>query len=359
MEDKRMTIAITGASGFIGARLVALLRSREQETHVRELSRRDLSGSPPPDSYRSVIHCAFDFNAMQANLPLATAVARLCVANQARMVHISTAAVHEPFPDGILRESDDPGIGGSRYKQVKLAIENELTRHVREFGLDLVILRPTIVYGPQGRAWTDTPVRELLTGNVELPDDGLGLCNAVYIDDVCQAAIAALSAPASSGEHFLISGPAPVAWREFYAAYQVILGVGIIQSMTSAGQTQITDDEPSRSRIKKIVARILGVNRMTRVTVAARILKSLVLGFGTHTPAGAKLALFRSRCEIDIGKARTLLGYNPQFDLRSGMAMTAPYIARTYGNMARLRASRMTPRPAVTPAGAIPPRPFR
>jgi nucleoside-diphosphate-sugar epimerase len=291
---------------------------------------------------------------MAAILRIAAVLAGVCAAIGARLVHVSTAAVHEPFSDGDLDETRPPGPGGSDYKQVKLAIEDSLLRMVREQDLDLVIIQPTIVYGPLGRAWTDSPIRELLTGTVVLLDEGRGLCNAVFVDDVCQAVIAALTAPLASGERFLINGAAPVTWRDFYTAYQDILGVDALR-LLPAEDRPIEDHEvpappdaapehraepPMRpatlsrgKQLKNLITRTIGSQAATRLHMSVSFLRSRVMGGTVHAPDDGKLA----RCHVRIEKARRLLAYEPRYDLEAGMRMTAPYIERTYGRLARVK----------------------
>jgi nucleoside-diphosphate-sugar epimerase len=363
-----MTIAITGANGFVGARATELLASLDSPPQLRPLSRRQARDQnhtvvdlADPASVATglkgcdaVIHCAFDFLDMAANIRIAAVLAGECAAIGARLVHVSTAAVHEPFSDGDLDETRPPGPGGSDYKQVKLAIEDSLLRMVREQDLDLVIIQPTIVYGPLGRAWTDSPIRELLTGTVVLPDEGRGLCNAVFVDDVCQAVIAALTAPLASGERFLINGAAPVTWRDFYTAYQDILGVDALR-LLPAEDRPIEDHEvpappdaapehraapPMRpatlsrgKQLKNLITRTIGSRAATRLHMSVSFLRSRVMGGTVHAPDDGKLA----RCHVRIEKARRLLAYEPRYDLEAGMRMTAPYIERTYGRLARVK----------------------
>ena len=361
-----MTVAVTGTSGFIGARLVEILRAADRQCRVRALSRRR-SGSAgdrvvdltQPAAVKAalqgcdvLVHCAFDFSDMATNVAIAGVIGRECAANGVRLVHVSTAAVYEPLPDGMLDESVNNERGGSEYKHAKLAIENELVSHVRDCGLDLVILQPTIVYGPLGGAWTDSPVRELLTGTVVLPDGGNGLCNAVYIDDVCQAVVAALTARLPSGERILVSGPRPVAWKDFYGAYQDVLQIDALRLIAPSptgygiehGIEQETTAAPSSPRrhasLKRFATRLLGTRARSRLNMTVGMVKSTLLGRKVYTPTGAKLALFQARCHVRIDKARRLLGYEPEFDLPQGMQMTAPYVLRTYGRLARLRAWR-------------------
>lgn len=377
-----MTIAVTGANGFIGARVSELLATLDSPPKLRPLSRRHARGQQhtvvdlaDPHSVSmglrgcdAVIHCAFDFLDMAANLRIAAVLASECAAIGARLVHVSTAAVHEPFSDGELDESRRPADGGSEYKQIKLAIEDNLLRLVHEQGLDLVILQPTIVYGPFGRAWTDSPIRELLTGTVVLPDEGRGLCNAVFVDDVCQAVISALTAPLASGGRFLISGRAAVTWKEFYTAYQDILGVDALRLLPAddrsfangpvedercdvaapSGDKTVDRDasatgSPTLSRskqLKNLVTKTIGSRAATQLNMWVSFLLSRAMGGTVHELTGAKFAMFSTRCNVRIDKAKRLLAYEPRYDLAAGMRMTSPYIVDTYGRLARLRQKR-------------------
>ena len=382
----KMTVAITGANGFIGARAVDMLASLDEPPRVRLLTRRKLRGGrdcaivklddrasvkAALDGCDAVIHCAFDFNDMPFNRRAALVLGEECAAIGARLVHVSTAAVHEPFPDGDLDEETIPPSGGSEYKHVKRAIENELLGLAGKAGLEVVILQPAVVYGPFGRAWTDSPVRELLTGTVVLPEDGLGLCNAVYVDDVCQAVIASLTAPLASGERILVSGPAPVTWKAFYGAYQDMLHLDALRPEPAAGQGEARSEAPTEAgseapsvavseerggtssngvipsnatRLKTLVSKFVGGQAMARMNLLANFSLSLVLRRKIHGARGAKLALFRSRCHIRIDKARRLLAYQPRFDLATGMQSTTPYIVRSYGRLARIRGQRPSAR---------------
>ncbi|MFC0406620.1 NAD-dependent epimerase/dehydratase family protein [Roseomonas elaeocarpi] len=353
-QNSGLRVAVTGGGGFIGGRLAALLRHEPGIDEVRVLVRR------PSDQRNAVVarlddaaalrqalegchavfHCAFDFYDMPSNLRIAEAMAEACLKNGMRLVHLSTAAVYEPFRDGELREHEPETQGGSDYKDTKLAIEQALLRRARENGLPLVILQPTVVYGPGGGAWTDAPVQELLTGQVVLPDKGQGYCNAVFVDDVCRAAMAALRTEAATGQRFLISGAGPVTWHDFFAAYEAMLGTRSLRLLSRA-ELPVPRQPPDRpaapprssalSGVKRFLARRIGAGARTRVNLLLRRLRQLVRGEAVHVPTGHKLALYAARCEVRIDKARDRLGYEPRFDLQAGMAATAPYVRNTYG----------------------------
>ena len=50
-------------------------------------------------------------------------------------------------------------------------------------------------------------------------DGGRGVCNAVYVDDVCEAIMAALDRDDAVGEAFLINGDTRITWRDFITTF--------------------------------------------------------------------------------------------------------------------------------------------
>lgn len=349
-------MAVTGAGGFIGGRLATLLALQPDVTEVRVLARRRRPGQTSAMLARlddpaqvqaalqgchAVIHCAFDNYDLPANLAIAKVLAEAAILAGARLVHLSSAVVHEPFPDGALDEGAPAAPDGNAYKDTKIAIEAILLAFAGDRGLDLVILQPTIVYGPEGGAWTDSPARELLTGEVVLPVQGEGLCNAVFVDDVCQAAIAALTADVATGERFLISGTAPVAWREFLGAYERMLGVQSLRlaDLPAPGAEAASGVGPASrpsmaGTLKNLVATRLGAAGRSRLNLLLQRARRMVRGRRVYLPDGAKYALYATRCHVRIDKARRLLGYEPQFDLARGMEATEAYIRRAYAGSA-------------------------
>ena len=60
----------------------------------------------------------------------------------------SIRAMGDVTPPGLPLRSDDPMLPRDPYGRHKLAIERALQAAARETGLELVILRPPLVYGP-------------------------------------------------------------------------------------------------------------------------------------------------------------------------------------------------------------------
>jgi nucleoside-diphosphate-sugar epimerase len=345
-----LRIAVTGASGFIGRRLATL--AADQGADILRLGRRGGRGRSAVrltdeaavraaiTGCHAVMHCAVDLLDDGANLDMALTLGRVCAAQGIRLVHMSSAAVYEPLPDGVLTEDADTTLPGTAYTAMKRAIERALLVLVAQAGLDVVILQPTIVYGPYGGAWTDGPIRELLTGDVLLPDAGEGLCNPVFVDDVCRAAIAACRAPVASGARILISGPETVSWRRFLGAYAAMLGVAPPQA-EPAGMVPDMNDAPAqppplpsgsaKQALRKLVLTRLGATGRARVNTAVQRLRRLMLGRVRHQAHGAKRALYQARCRVSTAQATALLAFTPTYTLDAGMAATRDYIRRSYG----------------------------
>jgi nucleoside-diphosphate-sugar epimerase len=218
-------VAVTGATGFIGGRLVE--RLVEQGAAVTCL----LRGDPSPrlqrlgaklckidianeDAVRTglkgidwVFHCAYDSDNAEWNFKALRALIASCRENAwRRFVHVSSFVVYDLPPEGELTEETIGTTARSRYAHIKRELETELLNAVRRDGLPATIVQPTIVYGPFSRPWTIDPADMLINGTVVLPDQREGICNAVYVDDVVDAMILAAKNPAAVGQRFLVSG---------------------------------------------------------------------------------------------------------------------------------------------------------
>ncbi len=342
-------VAVTGAAGFIGGRVTKLLRQHGIQVHAYARKRGGLGISPlrledavavdrALSGCCALVHCAFDFHDLAANLRIARVLGPICAARRIRLVLISTAAVYEPFPQGMFDETTPSERVGVPYSDTKIDIEQELIRQSRTLGLDVVILQPTLVYGPFCRQWTDSPARELLTGRVILPEDGQGVCNAVYVDDVCSAVIAAISADVPSGERFIISGPHVVTWHRFFSAMREALGTGAISCVPSVAGVS-TDARMPRVRVAsggkaallRMAVRMIGPQTRAKLKFVVRKMRA---GGGeiVYLPEGSKLDLYASRGIAATAKARGSLGWNARVSFDEGMVPTAHYLREAFAS---------------------------
>lgn len=173
-KDKCVTpvIAITGASGFIGRHLVAELLGRRDDVQIRALIHRSVGSHTfknkklvtfngnlmRPETLEGLFEAGctvvnLAYLASRSNNDNLLAMSNLvdaCVkAKIKRMVHCSTAVVAGRAPNGETNE-ETPCAPANAYELTKLGVEKLLLEKASG-RFELVILRPTAVFGPGGK----------------------------------------------------------------------------------------------------------------------------------------------------------------------------------------------------------------
>lgn len=376
------TVMVTGATGFLGGHLVERLvasgvRVRAAVRRFRAAAR--IARFPPekvemrefdlaaPNAFAglddllegcaAVFHLARDREAAAPNLLGVRRLGAACARRGIRLVFASTYAVHSSGPDGGLSESEPPDETG--HPRVSAACERELARLRRESGLEAVVLRPTIVYGPFATDSPEPRSRALLADRLVLPSPGDGICNAVDVEDVVSALLLAAVKDEAAGETFLISGAEHATWLEVRAALAAALGRPDAARLLSREdfERRLGGSRPQRfsgwvRRSPRLRERLWQVKRAgsrrldrlrSRLRRALRrpdgsVATLLTRSRGGAPPAGAEtlptprlFEEFSSRRRVRIDKARRLLGYEPAFDLARGLERAAEYLRWTRG----------------------------
>jgi nucleoside-diphosphate-sugar epimerase len=227
------TIALTGATGFIGRRLVVALAANGWR--VRLLLRRDpvvseWRGIEPQvvagdlsdtgaldrlvDGVDQVIHVAGlikaarrqDFYAINATGSMAVAEAMTRRAPGARLLHVSTIAAREP------QLSD--------YAGSKRAGEDAVRR---QLGALATVIRPPAVYGPGDR---ETLVFFQLARGRFVPLAGTADARAamIHVDDLIAVLVAMLQAPGGGVWTAADARPEGYGWAEVFGAAAAAVG---------------------------------------------------------------------------------------------------------------------------------------
>lgn len=369
-------VLVTGATGFIGARLVERLARQGRAVRIVtsdfrrcarvarfpvEMVKADLTDAHAfartADGCETIFHLAYRFGGsaseqLDVNLQATRALAEAALAAGSRtFVHFSSIAAYGAPADGIVTEATAPRPAADAYSKSKRALDDMLAALHATRRLPVTIVQPTIVYGPYGGTWT-TPLLSLVTsGRIVLPASDSGLCNAVYVDDVVSAALLASQSAAAIGEAFLVSGREPVSWSTFYGAYARIAGTDAVTLMDDAqllaesrriqkGTSLARTLRNALARRPELRERLLAIPpQRWLVQVGRKVLPAPVrekvhrqyenfwqlppaVDSAVYVPDPASLALYSARTRVSIDKARKVLGFEPAFDLERGMALT-------------------------------------
>lgn len=327
--------AITGAGGFIGSRLItrwaelglaghrALVRRPESAQALRaqgcDVVQADLLQPASLEAALAgcdaVVHLAHGDRGPEAMRNLLAAMAK---AGVRRLVHVSTMSVHGPDPGPEAEHEATATIGryGNDYCDSKAEQEELAWAAHRSGALRCVVLRPTVVYGP-GSAFVTQVVEQARQGEVSWFDEGRGLCNAVYVDDVCAAIEAALQHPEAEGEAFFVNADQAVPWRRFIEAFAAgVEPAPRFVNLSSAEAIAYWAQRPA-------VAPPSGL--------AARVWRKLARAFAP-APAPApfpplgRVQRETIRITFSNAKARAALGWAPAVDFDEGVRRTRAWL---------------------------------
>jgi nucleoside-diphosphate-sugar epimerase len=316
-----LKIAITGASGFIGANLVrhfaagghevvALVRSREKARAIElpgvrialgDVVDREslLAGFSGADS---VLHVAALFNNPEASRTdylrvnvegtknvLETALKQ----GVRRIVHCSTIGVATGHGSPPYSESTPYSpAAGDKYELTKCEGEKAAIEYFNRLGAPVVVLRPAQVYGPGDRSKAKF-YRMIQKGIIVNP--GQTLKHLVYVDDLCRAFDLALRTPKIEGEIFIIGGREPIRLRKLIEIGANGLGVS-----------------PPRVNLPAWPFTLL----FALVETGARWVRM-------KPPVFRRSAdFFTKSVSLDVRKAKAVLGFQSEVDVPTGVART-------------------------------------
>jgi len=131
-----------------------------------------------------------------------------------------------------------------------------------------------------------------------LINEGTGICNYVYIDNLLDATLAATKRDQSVGQVYLITDGFAVTWKEFFGYYALMAGKPSIRSVPQW--------------LGKAIA--LGMEIASKFTGRPPKITREAVQFLTR------------RAHFSIEKARRELGYQPRFSLEEGMQLTEQWL---------------------------------
>lgn len=301
-------VVVTGANGFVGRHLMSALQCRGFECLA--LSRKSTSTNYPSlnisslsdveamkaafSGYSVVIHTAARAHVMQdpvsdpiaeyrrVNTQITLDLARAAVAaGVRRFIFISSIKVHgektilgSPYRASDTLMPDDP------YGMSKLEAEQGLMKLAGETGLEVVIIRPPLVYGP-GVKGNFASLIKLMGKGLPLPLGAIDNKRSfVGIDNLVDLIIRCIDHPAAANQVFLAGDGEDLSTTELLRGVAEAIG------------------RPAHLIPVPAALLSLGATLLGKRAVAQRLLGSL---------------------QVDISKARDLLGWEPPVSVEEGL----------------------------------------
>jgi dihydroflavonol-4-reductase len=314
-------VLVTGGKGFLGSHIVSRLQKDGHTVRVLARPRSDAPASPN-GSYEvvwadirdaaavekamqgmdAVIHLVSNFrkggsdkqDAYAVNVEGSQNVLHAARKHDVqRVVHCSTIGVHGTVLS-IPATETTPFNPTDLYQETKLVAERLVWKFYEKTQLPITVIRPISLFGPNDTRMLKL-FRMIKKGRFVMMGQGDAFFQPAYIDDVVDGFMLALSHPQAIGEAFIVGGEEYVPLRELVAM--------IAEEMHVA---------PPKIRIP-----------LEPMLFAASACESICVPLKIEPPLHRRrMSFFQNNRAFSVEKAKTLLGYQPQYSLREALRAT-------------------------------------
>lgn len=313
-------MAVSGAAGFLGSHLVRGFDARGARVLplVRAVDGRSpASARPLADVLLDAgalsridvfVHAATprhrpDADAMvhrATNVELVEHAVRACAkAGVSRFVFVSAVGVYG-YPPALPVTETYPYAPRTPYAAGKVEAELRAKRVSRDLPIELVVARPSIVYGPGGEGgFLDRMAALIRRATYRVVGSGDNPLHHAYVDDVVEGLWLASTHAAAAGEDFIVAGP----------------------ETTTLGA------------LSALVAKAVG-HELPRRHVPVAVARAVATAFDAASQSGVaftrreapltheKLDALTLPIAYDLAKARRLLGFAPSVGYEEGVMRT-------------------------------------
>ncbi|MEX0729872.1 MAG: NAD-dependent epimerase/dehydratase family protein [Aquisalimonadaceae bacterium] len=333
--------AVTGATGFLGQHLVKRLKDEgiEVYAHARDAHKAtqlnigaartvisDITDSAAMDELvagaDTVVHLVSNFRSASGKpetyrkINVEGTRAALEASERAgvrRFIYCSTIGVHGHVQTTPADEQS-PFNPGDLYQETKLEAEMLCREHLGKTSMEIVIVRPASIYGPGDMRMLK--MFRMLTKRRFLL---LGPCqenfHAVYVSDVVEGIMRALTTPGISGEVFILGGPQYLPLKDYVVAAAEAVG-----------------SPPPWLKLP-----------YWPFHAAAVLCEAVCVPFGIEPPLHRRrVRFYRNNRAFNCDKAKNVLGYHQAWtDLAAGLALTVAWY-RENGHLPPRRGAEFT-----------------
>ncbi|HQO63599.1 MAG TPA: NAD-dependent epimerase/dehydratase family protein [Syntrophorhabdus sp.] len=390
MDEQK--ILITGATGFIGGRLTERLildgQKKRLRIFVRDLTRiariarfgeleyvhGDILDSDRVNEAAAgcnvIFHCAYGNRGDSIYQKKVTVegtknVCEAALRNSSRLIYLSTVSVYGNDPPVSVDETTPSGTSKVLYDMSKRKAEKIVGEYVSKHSLNAITLRPTIVYGPFSPVWAINPISQLKEKCLILIDEGRGLCNYLYVDNLVDAMLLAARTERTGGS-YIISDGSPVPWREFYGYYKRMLDdqgvenawlsvdrvelerlnkqrMNLVYNLKGLVKTAISNESFNKALLpyglitnvksfikEKLPQKAIKTFRSVRTSHIKESQEDQSAQVAIEPPRPEDIIKFSSKSVFSIEKAQKELGFTPRVDLEEGMRRIAQWHAALF-----------------------------
>lgn len=317
MIKEKKSVLVIGANGFIGSRLVEKLWSNNRNRYrvvagihswvnaarvARFPIEMRLGDVLDKNSLKQllagidiVVNCAVgDKRVIADGTRLLTEIYRQ--SGVKKLIHLSSVAVYGKR-SGRIMETDRPQ-PVNNYGRAKLEAEQYCMRLYRE-GFPVMILRPSIVYGPFSETWTMTLGKTIIERKLGLSDSFGGKCNLLHVDDLAKIILSSLDNDRAKGV-FNVNGEEIITWNDYFILFNYALGLPPL---------------PSIDYFSLLIYRSF--------PLIYKLLPASIKKFGFINPYSfffhIDLELFGLDADYSINKAKTVLGFSPKVKIHESL----------------------------------------